>query len=243
MPDQTAHNPFYARAEKYWVQSRRPVVSLVFIAPLLAIYEAGVLIWGVQNGAYAWLRQFLDLMGFSQHLLLPLLTVCVLLGWHYLIHEPWRFSPGVLSPMVAESFLLALCLQVLLVFQGTLLLSTGQAAEPGVGAKMVGYLGAGIYEELLFRLILLSATVWLIRRWWTAHNLSLMLAVLVSSVIFSAAHYVGAAGYDFQWFSFLFRFMAGVFFSILFIYRGFGIAVGAHATYDILTMLFMRNSY
>ncbi|MGD0516232.1 MAG: CPBP family intramembrane glutamic endopeptidase [Thermoguttaceae bacterium] len=241
MPDQTTHNPFYSRAEYYWVQSRRPVVSLVFIAPLLAIYEAGVLIWGVQNGADAWMRQFLDLMGFSQHWLLPLLTVCVLLGWHYLTHEPWRFSPGVLSPMVAECLLLAICLQVVLVFQGTLLLSTGQASGPSIAAKMVGYLGAGIYEELLFRLILLSATLWLIRRWWTAQNLSLVLAVLVSSLIFAAAHYVGGAGDDFHWFSFLFRFMAGVFFSILFIYRGFGIAVGAHAAYDILAILFLRH--
>ena len=79
MPDQTTHNRFYLRAENYWIQSRRPVVSLVFIAPLLVIYEGGVLLWGVQNGADAWMRQFLDLMGFSQHLLLPLLTVCVLL--------------------------------------------------------------------------------------------------------------------------------------------------------------------
>jgi len=108
MPDQTIHNPFYSRAENYWVQSRRPVVSLVFIAPLMVIYESGVVIWGVQNGADAWMRQFLDLMGFSQHLLLPLLTVCVLMAWHYLSHEPWRFSPGVLSHMVVECLFLAI---------------------------------------------------------------------------------------------------------------------------------------
>jgi len=242
MPDQTAHNRFYSRAENYWLQSRRPVVSLVFIAPLLVIYEGGVLLWGVQNGADAWMRQFLDLMGLSQHLLLPLLTVCVLLCWHYLSHEPWRFSPGVLSPMVVECLLLAMCLQVGLIFQGTLLLAMDETAGPSIAAKMVGYLGAGIYEELLFRLILLSATVWLIRRYWIAKkNLSLVLAVLVSSLIFAAAHYVVHAGDTFQWFSFLFRFMAGVFFSILFIYRGFGIAAGSHAAYDILAILFLKS--
>ena len=207
----------------------------------MVIYEAGVVLWGVQNGADAWMRQFLDLLGFSQHLLLPLLTVCVLLCWHYLTHEPWRFSPGVISPMVAECLLLAICLQVVLVFQSTLFLAMEKTAESSVAAKMVGYLGAGIYEELLFRLILLSATVWLIRRWWTAQNPSLVLAVLVSSFIFAAAHYVGHAGDTFQWFSFLFRFMAGIFFSILFIYRGFGIAAGAHAAYDILAILFIRS--
>ena len=238
MPEQTAKNSFFTRAENYWVQSRRPVVSLVFIAPLLVIYETGMVIWGVQNGADAWLRQLLDLMGFSQHLLLPLLTVCVLLAWHYLTHEPWRFSPGVLSPMLVECLLLAIFLRVVLVFQGTFLSAVQQAAETGVIAKIVGYLGAGIYEELLFRLILLSAIVWLIRRRWTAQNPSLVLAVLLSSLIFAIAHYVGHAGDAFQWFSFLFRFMAGVFFSILFIYRGFGIAAGAHAAYDILVELF-----
>jgi len=241
MPDQTAHNRFYLRAENYWIQSRRPVVSLVFIAPLLVIYEGGVLLWGVQNGADAWMRQFLDFMGFGQHLLLPLLTVCVLLCWHYLTHEPWRFSPGVLSPMIVECLLLAICLQVVLIFQGTLLLAIDGATEPGIAAKMAAYLGAGIYEELLFRLILLSATVWLIRRWWTAQNLSMVLAVLVCSLIFAAAHYEGHAGDAFHWFSFLFRFMAGVFFSILFIYRGFGIAAGSHAAYDILAILFLKS--
>jgi membrane protease YdiL (CAAX protease family) len=200
------------------------------------------LIWGVQNGADAWMRQFLDLMGFSQHLLLPLLTVCILLCWQYLTHEPWRFSPGVLSPMVAECLLLAIVLQVFLIFQSTLMLAMENATGPGITAKMAGYLGAGIYEELLFRLILLSAIIWLIRRWWTAQKPSLVLAVLVSSLIFAAAHYVGHSGDDFQWFSFLFRLMAGVFFSILFIYRGFGIAAGAHAAYDILAILFIRGS-
>ena len=241
MPDRESHSRFYAKAENYWVQSRRPVVSLVFIAPLLAIYEVGVMVWGVQNGADACMRQFLDVLGFSQHLLLPLLTVLVLLCWHYLTHEPWRFSPGVLWPMYVECLLLAICLQAVLVFQGTLLLGIDGPAEPGLAARLVGYLGAGIYEELLFRLILLSAMVWLIRRWWKAENWSLVLAVLVSSLIFSGAHYVGPAGDVFRWFSFIFRFLAGVFFSILFIYRGFGIAAGAHAAYDILAILFLSS--
>lgn len=66
----------------------------------------------------------------------------------------------------------------------------------------------------------------------------MVLAVLVSSLVFAVAHYVGHAGDTFYWFSFLFRFVAGVFFSILFIYRGFGIAAGTHAVYDILVGLF-----
>ena len=56
-------------AEGYWVESQRPLASLVFIAPLLVIYEAGLLVLGrhaVQNGADVWLRSLLHWLGFSQ---------------------------------------------------------------------------------------------------------------------------------------------------------------------------------
>ena len=75
----------------YWQQSRRPLVSLAFVAPLLLIYEAGILWLGPQamrNGADVWLRQLLDLLGFSQYFLLPLLTVGLLAGWHHVTRQP-----------------------------------------------------------------------------------------------------------------------------------------------------------
>ena len=51
----------------YWQQSRRPLTSLAFVTPLLAVYEAGVLWLGPQamrNGADVWMRQILRLAGF-----------------------------------------------------------------------------------------------------------------------------------------------------------------------------------
>ena len=104
------HTPLKHLAERYWVESRRPLASLVFIAPLLVVYEAGVAWLGAQNGADAFMRWLLDLLGFGQHLLLPALTVCILLAWHYLSRQPWRLSGGVLSGMAAESLLLGVCL-------------------------------------------------------------------------------------------------------------------------------------
>ena len=67
------------------------MVSLVFVTPILLIYEVGVLLLGPQamrNGADLWLRHFLDATGFGQYFLLPLLTVFALLAWHHLTHEP-----------------------------------------------------------------------------------------------------------------------------------------------------------
>ena len=64
------HLPLVERAERYWVESRRPLASLVFIAPLLAIYEVGVLWLGVRpNGADDLMQRFLDLFGFGQDVL------------------------------------------------------------------------------------------------------------------------------------------------------------------------------
>jgi membrane protease YdiL (CAAX protease family) len=56
-------------------------------------------------------------------------------------------------------------------------------------------------------------------------------------VLFSLAHYVGPLGDTLDLHSFTFRFLAGVFFALLFEARGFGIAAGSHAAYDILVGL------
>jgi len=105
-------------------------------------------------------------------------------------------------------------------------------------ATGVSFLGAGIYEELLFRLILLSSVAWALKRAGVKPRASIVTAVVLVSLLFSAAHHVGPQGYPFNSFGFLFRTVAGVFFSILFICRGYGIAAGSHAGYNLLVGLF-----
>ena len=60
------------------------------------------------------------------------------------------------------------------------------------------------------------------------------LAVTASALLFSLAHHAGTPGEAFTWFAFIFRWLAGVYFAWVFVVRGFGIAVGTHAAYDIL---------
>jgi hypothetical protein len=235
----------------YWVQSQRPLASLVFIAPLLATYELGVLLLGpsaIRNGADVWLRQVLELIGFGQYFLLPAVCVCILLGWHHTTRQPWEVAPSVLKGMVCECVLLAIGLRFLLHLQSGLF--DPSAAPPPAALlaadahetarRLVGFLGAGVYEELLFRLILLSSVVWVLRSLDMAPGASVFTAALSTSLFFALAHYIGphAEALDWQshwfWFTFVFRFLAGMFFSLLFVIRGFGIAAGAHAGYDIL---------
>ncbi len=233
------HLPLMPRAERYWVESRRPLAGLALVAPLLVIYESGVLWFGVRpNGADDFMRRVLDLFGFGQHFLLPLLMIGILLGWHYLSHSPWRLSGGVLSAMAVESIALGLCVWVIARVQNTIL-AWGMFVALKEGAqRAIGFLGAGIYEELLFRLILLTAFAWAIRQVGAAPRLGMFIAVVVSSLLFSAAHHIGANGEPFFWSPFIFRFLAGVFFSVVFIYRGFGIAAASHAAYDIIVGVF-----
>jgi membrane protease YdiL (CAAX protease family) len=240
-------NPLRAYAR----QSSRPLPSLAFVLPLLAVYEAGVLLLGpqaVRNGADVWLRQFLDWLGFGQYFLLPALTVGLLLAWHHVTHDRWRVSAAVVYVMFAECALLGLVLVGLGRLQAVAaqaLVDPGLSVEaqraaialpmsvgPAVG-RMVGYMGAGVYEEMLFRLLLLPPVAACAWKLGAQRNLRIVTAVLLTSVVFSAAHYLGPHGEAFDTFSFAFRFMAGTFFAVLFVYRGFGIAAGTHALYDV----------
>ncbi len=241
---------------RYWRQSRRPLVSLAFVVPLLVLYEGGVLILGAQavrNGADVWLRQFLDSLGFSQYFLLPAMTVGMLLAWHHLARERWQVSAAVLYVMFAECAVLGLALVLLARVEGLVAASvSGGAAQlgdsrlelpivmAGRGAflgRMLGYLGAGVYEELLFRLMLVPPLAVCATRLLTRPAVRIAAVVILTSLLFSAAHYVGPHGEAVDAFTFVFRFSAGAIFAVLFVYRGFGIAAGTHALYDIFVSL------
>jgi hypothetical protein len=239
-------------ASYYWSQSRRPLASLAFVLPLLVLYEGGVVILGphaVRNGADVWLRRLLDGLGFGSYFLLPVITVGLLLGWHHVTHQRWRVSAPVLYAMFAECAVLALALLMAgrlqsvvthewLSPQGAVSAAISEAPDRGAVVGMVlGFAGAGVYEEVLFRLILLPPAWFCLSRLGAARAVRIVGVVGVTSLVFAAAHYLGPYGEYFDAFSFSFRFVAGAVFAMLFVYRGFGIAAGTHALYDIFVSL------
>ena len=242
----------------YWSEPARPLMSLVFVLPMLLLYEAGTILLGpeaARNGADVWLRHWLDLLGFSQHLLLPALVCGVLLAWHHTQRQAWQFTWSTYYGMLLESLLFGSLLLLVAEVQGRMLMHidssavscAAQTATP-VPRGLVVYLGAGIYEELLFRLMLLPTLATALQMAGMRWRGSWIAAVLISSVLFAAVHYrveltvlgyplVLAHGDAFEWFSFVFRFLAGLAFALLFVYRGFGIAAGSHALYDVLAVV------
>lgn len=236
----------------YWATTRKPLPSLILIAPIVLAYEFGVVWLGgldshaLRTGADAWLRRTLAAGGLTDHWLLPLSLFLILLGWQATQPKGWKFSPMVVAGMILESLVLAVALVGVsrLVDLGFDLMertpppaSLLQASPPVADAdtaRLVGFLGAGVYEEALFRLLLVPALFYGLRVLQAPQVLAGALAASGSALLFSLAHHAGNPGEAFTWFAFIFRWMAGVFFAWVFILRGFGIAVGAHTAYDVL---------
>lgn len=230
----------------YWQVTRRPLPCLAFVAPILLAYELGVLWLGggaagaLRTGADAWMRRGLATLGLTDHWLLPLGLVTALLVWQAFTSRDWRFAPGALAGMGVESLVLAVALvgvSRLLDLGFTVLDRAGPpvlAGGPQPAAALIGYLGAGVYEETLFRLTLIPLFYGILRALKTPQVLASAAAVTFSSLLFSLAHHAGTPGEAFTWFAFVFRWLAGVFFAWVFVVRGFGVAVGTHTAYDIL---------
>jgi membrane protease YdiL (CAAX protease family) len=231
---------------------------LAFVTPLLLTYEVGVLWLGpiaVRNAADVWLRRLLDLLGFTQYFLLPVVACGLLLAWHHVARQPWRLNWSVLYGMLLESLVFGFVLVIVAGWQSRLFAAVvGTCAADGLaegaspGALVIAYLGAGIYEEVLFRLLLLSAAAALCHWAGMSRRAGWVTAAAATSVLFAAAHYqldftllgwhlATAQGEVFAWSTFSFRLLAGLAFSALFLLRGFGVTVGTHAAYDLFTLL------
>ena len=127
---------------------------------------------------------------------------------------------------------------------GQFAIPTASISEPYALPRIVGFVGAGVYEEVLFRLCLLPICYGLLRLLLLPAKAATILAVIAVSVVFSYAHFIGPAADPWTLFSFTFRVLAGLFFAVLFVLRGFGVAAGCHAVYDLLVgvLLEMQQS-
>ena len=92
-----------------------------------------------------------------------------------------------------------------------------------------------MYEELIFRFFLLFILTKSFSFVFKTKELtSLILSIIVSSMLFSAFHYLGAE--SFTPLSFSLRFIAGIYLSLIYINRGFGIVALTHAFYDLFVI-------
>ena len=242
-----------ATSSDYWTDARRPLSCLLFLLPWIAIYEAGILMLAdaepnqIRNGADYWLRSLLSAAGLGQLLLLPLLVIGVLLVWHLVRKHPWQFRVDTQLGMLAESLLLAVVLVVVGQVHQLLFLNLqptdvdARLLNIGSGSltRAVSFIGAGVYEEFMFRLLLVPVAFWGFRLFEFPPKYAAAMAALSTAFVFALAHHVGPHADAFNLFTFSFRAAAGAFFAAIFFLRGFGITVGCHAAYDLLVGLIL----
>jgi CAAX prenyl protease-like protein len=247
------------RIGSYWEASRSHRYSLLFALPLLVIYEAlaGLLagdpsMAGVRNGADVLIKSlFIAVAGQRGPLLFMAVVIAVSL---WLVRRDLRASGGrleawVFGGMVLESVALSLIFGLVVGTLTTRILGPlgALASQAGTGGEMETMswparfmlsIGAGLYEELLFRVVIVSAIAngaRLVVGW--RRGAAGVIATLLGALIFSAFHYVGPYGDDFALQSFTFRSIAGLLFSALYLTRGFGITAWTHAIYDVLVLM------
>ncbi len=235
---QTEERTFLGR---YFEQSEDLVNSLILVLPLLLIYEVGLLFnGGVTLNGVDFITVLLARQWGVTGLLVfnGLLVVAGLVGLKLLQHKK-RFDPRIIVPVAIESTIYALLLGTVILFVMSRIpgLSAGPAAY-GVLDRVLLSLGAGVNEELVFRLGLFSGTAWALSK-ATDKSAAVAIAVVFSSLLFSLAHYVGPSE-SFALHSFVYRFLAGALFCGLFCLRGFAVAVYTHAIYDIYVMVYLE---
>ena len=230
----------------YLLKSRTSFYSFLFTLPLFFLYEVNILFlsWDdilvVRNGADFLMRNILEsfdiygLYGLGLVFFLGLLVTYI-----FFIKEDQKQEVNVnfLFIMLAESMLWSVFLYFLLFkFMVLLMNPVGKTILQQVTLAI----GAGIYEEFLFRVLLiagLSGILGFVFMWdKTFKNI---IAVVLSGGIFSAFHFMGEYGDFFSMELFLIRFFAGLILGVLYIYRGFGITAYTHSIYDLIVLIRM----
>ncbi len=228
----------------YWRYSRSAYYSAVAALPLLVIYEILIVLsqsryWGVRNAADVWIRTFLmafDLQ--AQHITFVLIGISLaLIPIAKSRARGIKLKANYFALMFAECLAYSLVLGVVL--QSILRLGGLSSGGPGSGLmqNLALSVGAGLFEEIIFRVILLNLLFLLLSPLLKKKVVAAVFSVLLASFLFSLSHYVGTMADTWQLYSFMFRWAAGLLFTVLYFVRGFAITAYTHALYDIWVLV------
>jgi hypothetical protein len=228
----------------YFQLSRSPHYSLVFAIPLLVAYEGFALflnhsdLYGIRNSADVFLKLFLAYMGIHGFFGFGVAMIVALILFRVVGGAP-RFGSirfGVLVWMLAESLVYSLVFGAIVGAVTRMLL--GQSFPLSRAAQVLVSLGAGIYEEFVFRVLLLAALVFVLHRLLRLQQrVAYGVAAILGAVLFSAFHYIGPFADPLQLPSFVFRLIAGLILTGLYFARGYGITAYTHSFYDLWIVL------
>lgn len=234
-----------AALRAYHDVTRTATYGFLMALPLLAAYEVLIRLVNrdaaqpVRISAEVWMKWVMPRLGDGGALIAALVVVGI--GTAVFVAERKKqipLRPGYALWMVAESAVYAVVLALVVSDLTQRLMAAGQNYDPGLLAGLVLSIGAGLYEELLFRVVLVGALFLLLNRILPELGRvgTYAIAAVLGAVVFSAVHYVGALGDAFELGSFLYRALFGLALNIVFLVRGFGVAAWTHALYDVMVI-------
>lgn len=241
--------------KEYLKATKTATWGFVAAMPLLVLYEVMVLMVNagrtaeVRVGADVWIKGLMSLLGDWGMLGLSV-AILMIGGWIFFRDRKQSIplKPRWFGFLILESLLYAIVLALLVsttvgaVFNGAGVavagLSQAVADSPPIDrlTMFVLSLGAGLYEELVFRVVLVGGLFWVLKRFLPLAWQAYVIAALVGAFLFSLVHYLGPLGDPFTLASFTFRFLFGLALNGVFLLRGFGAAAWTHALYDVLVV-------
>ena len=226
---------------RYFRESRTLPVSLVFVLPLLALYEMGILIFRsrIENHAGLIVKRMVAWFGVDAPLFVTgAITVAFAVA---LLVKERRFggSFGMYGVMFLEAGLYGALLGPIVATLSSRLLALDALALHASGVadgalRVVLSVGAGVWEELVFRMFFLGGTIWLFVVVFRGNRVIFTaMALRLSSVSFTLLHHVGAMAEPIEPGRVLFRTLAGLALGAIYLWRGLGICVYSHALYNV----------
>lgn len=229
--------------QKYLQQTKSPIYSFIYVLPLFVIYELGI--WLISSENLPTLRNSVDVL--IRYTITKLgitgiygLGIVFLFGMiiAYMMNrkniQKTKLRSGYFIMMIIESALWGLALSLVLSKITLFLFKEGSNI---VFQQMVLAIGSGLFEEFLFRVILVGILAIILglfirNNYWY----KMTLAIVIAATIFSYFHFIGEFANELKMSIFLFRTLAGVLLGYLYVLRGFGIAAYAHSFYNLIVL-------
>ncbi len=230
----------------YFQATRTATWGFLMALPLVILYEIGIT-WvnigrdmQVRISSESILKNIFSKFGLTHEFVL--LGIALMIGVGIMIWERKKkvtFSTRYPSLIILESGIYAIVLaffvsgitQILL----SPLASIQDVGSHGMATNLVLSLGAGIYEELLFRVLIVGGAFLVLRVIFPdRRRLMYIVAALIGALSFSAIHHFGVYGDPWALDTFLFRAIFGFVFSVVFLVRGFAVVAWTHALYDVM---------
>lgn len=213
----------------------RPLDALVFLLPLILFYEITSFARSDRVISFEFLFRFLQLFGQVGFWAPGFAVIIILLATHAASGDRWVVQWRRVGWMYVESLALSV---PLLLLSWAVPLASGEGGA-GVLHRLALGIGAGVYEELVFRLIGISVIVIVAADLLRFDRGGVAVAaVLLSSLAFAAHHHPPIGVEPFRLVPFLFRTLAGVYLAVIFWFRGYGPAAGCHAAYNLDLVVF-----